>query len=316
MKQTRSFEHLFKLGKEKHGGKSFSEFKIPENGPFLGFSLRVFSPLFRSVSTTGRMEYDLRRARLPYTPVEYLSQTSLVVVIVSAFVVVITAYLAINLAHYAFLISSLGFLMIASAIALLLEYPALIIGIRKKKIDSGIPMAISFIATMASADIPVDTIFYELGRTSEYGEIAREARAISLSTRLFGKDIITAIKENEQVSPSRKFSEFLQGLITTITSGGDIKEYLSHKARQYQSELSTDIKRTVDSVGILAESYVTVGVAFPLILLIIIGVIASLSPVSPGPLIVVLYFIVLLVIPVIAALFIYFIGSTVREVEI
>ena len=36
----------------------------------------------------------------------------------------------------------------------------------------------SYIATMASAEVPVETIMYELGKSPQYGEIAKEARAI------------------------------------------------------------------------------------------------------------------------------------------
>lgn len=279
-------------------------------------SLKIYGAFFKSVATSGRMQYELRKARIPYTSEEYLSQTALITTLFSVLMIIFVAYLSINFTRYAFLISSLGFLVIASIASILLEYPTFVVKYRRKMIDAAIPISISFIATMASADIPIETIFYELGKTPEYGEISREAKAISLATRLFGKDIISAIRENEEYSPSQKFSEFLQGLITTITSGGDIKEYLSLKARQYQSELSTEIKRTVDSVGILAESYITVGVAFPLILLIIVGVIASLSPISPTPLIATLYVIVLLMVPAIAILFSYFIKSTIKEVEL
>jgi flagellar protein FlaJ len=169
---------------------------------------------------------------------------------------------------------------------------------------------------MAYANISIDSIFYDLGKSREYGEISGEARSVSVSTRLFGKDIITAIKDASKLSPSVRFSEFLLGIVTTLTSGGDLKEYFKSKVRQYSTELNTDVKRNVESLGIMAESFITVGVAFPLILLIIVGVIAALSPGSPKQLIMILYLAVGVIIPVLSALFAFFIRSTIKEVEL
>ena len=65
----------------------------------------------------------------------------------------------------------------------------------------------------------------------------------------------------------------------------------------------------------MSESYITVGVAFPLILMIILGVVGALSPVSPASVITFLYLIGFVMIPALAAFFTYILRSTLREVE-
>ena len=177
-------------------------------------------------------------------------------------------------------------------------------------------LALGFFATMASADIPIDIIMRELGNAIQYGEISREARSIWLRSTLFGQDIVTSIRTAVKNSPSQRFSEFLQGIITSVNSGGDLKLYFIAKADQYQNELSTLIKQNSNSLGILSESFVTVGVAFPLILLIIVGVVAYLSPGSPAGLVDLLFFTVAVIIPVILILFAYFFRSTMGEIEL
>ena len=75
----------------------------------------------------------------------------------------------------------------------------------------------SFISAMASADVNVDVIFKELSRQEIYGEIKNEAEWITRDTELLGIDILTAISKAAQRTPSIKFQEFLQGVVTTST---------------------------------------------------------------------------------------------------
>ncbi|EQD70421.1 type II secretion system protein F domain protein [mine drainage metagenome] len=267
-------------------------------------------------SNTSRIEVTLQKAKIPLTGVEYLSRVFLGATIFIMISGVLTNIFALDFSHYSFLAFAIWFMMIVVYFTLMIELPSSVAGSRRKKIDSVLPIAMGYIATMASADVSVDDILYELSKSPEYGELAIEAKSISITTKLFGKDIVTAIKEGASLTPSMKLSEFLQGIITTVTSGGDLKEYFKQKALQYETELSTIVKRNTDSLSVMAESFIIVGVTFPLILMIIIGVVASLTP-DPSPMLsLVLYLIVLLIIPVIAIMFALILTSTINEVNL
>ncbi|EQD74185.1 type II secretion system protein F domain protein, partial [mine drainage metagenome] len=96
---------------------------------------------------------------------------------------------------------------------------------RGLKIDRKISPAMSFVSAMASADVNIDQIFKELARQKIYGEVAAEAAWITRDTELLGVDILTAIRTAAQRSPSKRFQDFLQGVVTTATSGGQLKPY-------------------------------------------------------------------------------------------
>jgi flagellar protein FlaJ len=85
-----------------------------------------------------------------------------------------------------------------------------------------------------------------------------------------GKDIISAIKANINRTPSEKFKEFLQGAIVTVQSGGALKPYFMAKADQYSRENRIAQKQLIESLGIMAEAYVTAAVAGILLIIIII----------------------------------------------
>lgn len=279
-------------------------------------SLRLFGRFVSRTFKAGPIDISLRKAKMGMSRTEFYSQAAFIVflsVIIAAATDIIV--IASN-PHLAFLSLAISFLLVVAVLAIAMETPNTLIRTRRRRIDSVITIAAGFFATMSSADIPIDIIIRDLGESRQYGEISREARSIWIRTELFGMDIISSIKDSIKNSPSQRFSEFLQGIVTSVNSGGDLKQYFISKASQYQSELSTLIKHNSNSMGILAESFVTVGVAFPLILLIIVGIVAFLSPTSPGGLINFLIIIVALIIPVILAIFAYFFDSTMGEIEL
>ncbi len=148
---------------------------------------------------------------------------------------------------------------------------------RGRKIDRKISPAMSFVSAMASADVNVDQIFKELGRQKIYGEVAEEAAWITRDTELLGVDILTALRNGAQRSPSKRFQDFLQGVVTTATSGGLLKPYFLLKAEQYERENKLEQLQRVETMGLLAETFVTVVVAFPLFLVIIIAIFAVIG---------------------------------------
>lgn len=187
---------------------------------------------------------------------------------------------------------------------------------RGKDIDAHLPSAINFIASLSSADVTVATIFKELAQRKEYGEIAKEAEWITRDTELLGKDILTALGEASRRSPSTKWQEFLQGVITTATSGGRLKPYFMLKAEEFEKEEKLNLKKNMENLGVFAEIYVTVGVAFPLFLVIIMAIMALINPNSSATIVLLLKIVVMVMIPLIILIFSYFIYSTSKEVTI
>jgi flagellar protein FlaJ len=148
---------------------------------------------------------------------------------------------------------------------------------RARNIDKRMASAMSFISAMASANVPVDVIFKELARQPVYGEIKAEAEWITRDTELLGVDIITAVKRGSLRSPSTKFQDFLQGVVTTTTSGGQLKPFFMTKVDQFEKEDKLLMKQTMETLSMLAESYVTVVVAFPLFLVVILAIMAIIG---------------------------------------
>jgi len=183
---------------------------------------------------------------------------------------------------------------------------------RGRDIDKRLSSAMSFISAMASANVPVDMVFKELSRQSVYGEIQKEAEWITRDTELLGIDILTAIKRGGGRSPSQKFQDFLQGVVTTSTSGGQLKPYFLMKAGEYEKENKLILKSTMETLSMLGESYVTVVVAFPLFLVVILAIMAIIGGNSANTLMI-LYLVVGLMIPLAQFGFIFVVWNISQE---
>ncbi len=187
---------------------------------------------------------------------------------------------------------------------------------RKKNIDAHLPSAMNLIAAMASADVTLDVIFKELARRKEdYGEVATEAEWITRDTELLGKDILTATQEAAKRSPSLKWQEFLQGVVTTATSGGRLKPYFMAKSEEYEKEAKLMLRNVTETLGLFSEIYVIVGVAFPLFFVVIMAIFSIISQ-NAGGNVMFLQVFVYLIMPILIAVFTFFIYSTSREVNL
>lgn len=284
----------------------------------IDFSARFFSPYFRKHrnSNTDKVELYLRKARTGISYDQYLSLALLLQIII-VFVSLVSGTVASLVdRRYLLIIVSAVFLSNVVALAVLLEIPAILVTRLRKSIDSMITVSIGFFATMASSGVTIDQMMRMMGENRLYGAVSTEARLIYVKTSMFGMDIISSIKESARTCASVKFSDLLQGIVTSVSSGGNVKDYLVFRAKELQDDTRVDLRKNSETMGILSESFITVGVAFPLILLIIIAVIADLFPYNGRLLIFFLFAISLLVIPVILIIFGYFIQSTAGEIEL
>ena len=233
-----------------------------------------------------RYKKDLQAAHMEIRPGAYMSYallSTILVVVGSAcffmpFIFVVLPLMHISLSTGLLLMFLfLPFIIGALTYVIILSRPASRAKARKKKIDSNLSYAVNFISAMSSAGVTPTEIFKSLSKQEIYSEITEEAAWIYRDVELCGLDILTAIKTNIERTPSDRFKEFLQGMVVTVTSGGSLKTYFMHKADQYMWENRQVQKQMMETLGIMAESYVTAAVAGILLLLIVIPLMMIIS---------------------------------------
>ena len=273
------------------------------------------------------LEDNLLKAHIKLRPEEYLAiawlNTTIAAVasfVGALFVGLVFALLGVSITTIALFVGLIAILPSLFTYASYFGLPVLIKGKpasrakkRGKLIEKKITGSMSFVSAMASADVPVDVIFKELSKQPVYGEVAKEAEWITRDTELLGVDILTAVRNAAGRSPSSKFQDFLQGVVTTSTSGGQLKPYFLMKAEQFEKEDRLEMRKRMETLGMLAESFVTVVVAFPLFLVVIMAIMALISKTQSGFVLTLLYVVVGLMIPISQFGFIFVIWNMEQE---
>ena len=229
---------------------------------------------------TEKMKNDLEKAHIPIRAGAYISclWINTIIAAIASIFIYFSLILIISPELWLELLLVIIPIMITSFAYICFKImPAMKAKGRAKKIDLNLPYALNFISAMCSAGITPTEIFKSLSKQRIYGEIREEALWIHRDVSLLGRDIISAIKANINRTPSEKFKEFLQGAVVTVQSGGALKPYFMAKADQYTRENRLAQKQLIESLGIMAEAYVTTAVAGVLLIIIILPLLMIIS---------------------------------------
>ncbi len=281
---------------------------------------KIFGPLLDPiVGNSTSMRLNIRRANIRITVGEYFSYAALVTMIMTPLMVVTVALFMTLLKRdslstvlasiFTFFLTPL-FMFIFFYI-----YPSYLADTRKRAIDSKLPFAVPYMAAMAGAGVPPDAVFDSLARSDLYGEIAEEAKNITRDCKFFGRDIVTVLHDYTKATPSRRFSELLMGITTTVRSGGDLKTYLHNEAENMMVEYRQMMKDFAENLGLFAESYITIPVFGTIFLVIVMSVMTMMGGGSIGPLDMgdMMILVVYLGIPGLSLLFLLLIDSIIPE---
>ena len=194
-----------------------------------------------------------------------------------------------------------------------LYWPQMKAADRKILIEAGLPSTASYLSAMSSSGVPPTRLFYSLaGEASVAPEISKESKRITRDIEIFGYDILKAIRTASERSPSERFSKFLDGMSATITSGGDITFYLSAEGKALMKLKEEETKEFIEQLGVLSEIFMIIGVVAPLFFIVIIAILAVISPeTTVGTIIMVLLTYVIM--PILLMVMILLISTISRE---
>jgi flagellar protein FlaJ len=199
--------------------------------------------------------------------------------LVSTFAVTLVVAVIVATPILLSIIFTFGFSVLvgASAFGLLYVIPSLLASNRRKKLDLELPYVASHMSILAAAGIYPARIFKMLVDSATTPQVASEANEVTRDVEILGKDIITALETERDRSPSGLFAEILEGLVATIRSGGDLKNYLLDTTRTMMDLRRVAAKQLVETLGAFAEVYVTLLVVFPLLMIVMFSVMALIG---------------------------------------
>lgn len=159
-----------------------------------------------------------------------------------------------------------------------LAYPALEKMSRATRINMGLHNAVAYMYAMRRGGAEMLTIVRSLSEMSAiYGEVSYEFRQVVRDADFFGYDVVSALKHMSETTPSQKMRDFLQDLLSTVESGGNLSQFLQDRVRILQEEAKFEQKEFLQFLGMVGEIYVTIFIAGPLFLITIMVVMGMMG---------------------------------------
>ena len=191
-------------------------------------------------------------------------------------------------------------------------FPALLKNHRATRINLTLHSAVAYMFAMQRGGAELTTIFASLSENASiFGEVAVEFRQFIRDVDYFGADLNTSLKRLGETTPSEKLRDFIQDLLSVIDSGAGQGEFFAGRVRTYQEEARFELKQFITTLEFVAETYVTLFVAGPLFLIIIMVVMGLIGGMGLTALSVVCY----ALIPIGSILFIVFLSMISDKVE-
>jgi len=156
-------------------------------------------------------------------------------------------------------------------------YPGIKSSNRKVPIELNLPYIASFLTLLSSSNVPPRTIFRSVSRIDTLREVRQEFSNIVRDVEVFGQDLLTSILENAKYTPSEKLREILNGYVMTIRTGGNPTEYLRISTENIMKEKMVKLDLMLESLSALAEIYIMVLVAMPLLFVALFATLGMLG---------------------------------------
>ncbi len=240
----------------------------------------------------SRLNRDLRKISSPFVLGTYTSMlffTILLTFILSIFLLIFLLFVNVSFSYpFLALVEETLILRFAKTFWIILATPlvsgllfyfypsseAKNIGYR---INQELPFVVIHISAIASSGIEPTSIFKILLKSEEYKFTNIEFRKIMNLVNFHGKDLVTALKEVSNTSPSSKLAELLNGLATSITSGGSLYDYLSKHSETLLFDYKLERERATRNSETFMDIYIAVVIAAPMIFLLIFVIIGSVG---------------------------------------
>jgi len=278
-------ETLKRLRKRK---KKIIKKKIKKPSSYIKTANRFFLDFSRSLIKKKRfqaIEKNLIKTNLEFTPTSYISLlifTTLLSGIVSFFIFVFLLFFnfGVEFPIITKVTESIGarflkVIWILFAIPLgtflfMYFYPLLEKKSAEYQIDQELPFATIHMSAISGSMLEPSKIFSIIISTKEYPFLEKEFIKIINEINIYGYDLVAALRKVATNTSSKKLSELLNSLATTITSGGNLANFFDKRAQSLLFDYRLEREKYTKTVETFMDIYISVVIAAPMILMLLL----------------------------------------------
>jgi len=174
---------------------------------------------------------------------------------------------------------------------------------RGSALENELPFVVGYMSILAGGGLSLVDTLRQISEMDIFRAASKEARRVLIDIDVFGRDPITALEKAAKYSPLKAWAELLTGYTTVLRTGGDHVNYLNLHLKETFENMSTRMKRTVDTVGLISESFLIVTVVLGMTLFTLYLVEALINGNSAG--ISSIFLFSFIVVPALSAAFIW-----------
>jgi archaeal flagellar protein FlaJ len=174
---------------------------------------------------------------------------------------------------------SIGLAVMTGAVILGIFYmlPYMKVGSRRNRLDQFLPFTSSYMTVLASAGVTPERILRSTAEKDPKFMLSDEIANVIGRIDLLGYDVINAMNAEVERSPSTNYQDLLRGFAGVIRTGGDMKKFFQGITDHLFQKRALSVQSFLDSLGIIAETYVLMLIAFPLMLVVMLSIMASIG---------------------------------------
>lgn len=278
-------EAIKRLKKKK---TKISKIKIKKPNKYVIISSKMFGDFSSKLLSRGRfpdLKKDLTKANLQFTPVSYLSVTFFTTFLSIIFgVLIFIFFMLFNIGAELPIITKaseeLGsrflkvfwivFVVPIGTFFAMYVYPSLEKRSAEQKINQELPFVTIHLAAISGSMIEPSRIFEIIMSTGEYQHTGKEFTKLINEINVYGCDLVTALKNTASNNPSKKLAELLNGLATTINSGGSLPEFFDKRAQSLLFEHRLEREKYTKTAETFMDIYISVVIAAPMIFMLLL----------------------------------------------
>ena len=183
------------------------------------------------------------------------------------------------------------------------------------KLEKNLLYSMSYMAVLSASGMPIERIFRRLTEVEDNPPLKALTHKFIINISMLGKDILTALAEMADASPSRQLQKTIESIRTTIMTSGDLKTIIIYEVGRQMQKKKEKLKASVNTLVYVGEIYVTMMVVTPVLFILMITIMSIMGGISfGGSSIVQLNLIIFFGIPVMGAAFIIILDQ-VLEIE-
>jgi Flp pilus assembly protein TadB len=187
----------------------------------------------------------------------------------------------------------------------------------KSRLEGQLAYSFGVLGVLAASGMNIDRLFERMAETESNPVLSDLARRFLRNVKIFGLDTEASLREVAKHSPSEAFSRILESIAVAFKATGSLKDLITFESARLLADKKEKLKKSVNSLAVTAELYVTIVVVGPIIFIVMLTIFLFLptggNSILANPTILI-NAMVFLGIPVISVIFLLMLDSLVSKV--